>query len=135
MTYLLDTNAISDLMRDEPNVDRRVASLGPTDVLVTSVICAAEVWHGVGRLPAGRRRDGFRARATRVISPLRIEPVPAAAGDPDVRVKLTCTLAGRVVGDNDLWIAATALILSATLVTRDADFGCVPGLLVEDWSR
>jgi predicted nucleic acid-binding protein len=36
--------------------------------------------------------------------------------------------------ENDLWIAATALALNATLVTRDADFGGIAGLVMEDWT-
>ena len=41
---------------------------------------------------------------------------------------------GRGVGENDLWIAATALSLGAVLVSRDADVRGIPGLTVEDWS-
>jgi len=35
---------------------------------------------------------------------------------------------------DDLWIAAHALILGATLVTRDADSSGIAGLSAEDWS-
>ena len=37
---------------------------------------------------------------------------------------------GRKMGKNDLWIAATALALGATLVSRDLDFREIPGLAV-----
>ena len=37
--------------------------------------------------------------------------------------------------ENDLWIAATALALGATLVTRDSDFSGTPGLVIEDWTK
>jgi predicted nucleic acid-binding protein len=35
---------------------------------------------------------------------------------------------------NDLWIAATSIDLGAVLVTRDADFSRVAGLVIEDWT-
>ncbi len=37
--------------------------------------------------------------------------------------------------ENDLWIAATALSLGATLVTRDSDYEGIEGLQIEDWSK
>jgi predicted nucleic acid-binding protein len=37
---------------------------------------------------------------------------------------------GLVLNENDLWIAATALALGATLVSRDTDFSRIDGLLV-----
>jgi predicted nucleic acid-binding protein len=36
--------------------------------------------------------------------------------------------------ENDLWIAATALALGATLVSRDGDFKQIDGLSVENWA-
>ena len=38
------------------------------------------------------------------------------------------------MSDNDLWIAAAALVLGAVLVTNDQGFKHVPGLTVEDWT-
>ncbi|MDA1142408.1 MAG: hypothetical protein O3B01_27915 [Planctomycetota bacterium] len=38
------------------------------------------------------------------------------------------------MSENDLWIAATSLSLSAILVSADKDFLRIPELNVEDWS-
>jgi tRNA(fMet)-specific endonuclease VapC len=42
---------------------------------------------------------------------------------------------GRRIGANDLWIAAHALALGATLVTDDADLDRVEELRTENWLR
>jgi tRNA(fMet)-specific endonuclease VapC len=62
------------------------------------------------------------------------EPIPEAAGDHYARIKLTRQQKGLVLDENDLWIAATALALSAVLITRDSDFQQVEGLSVNDWT-
>ena len=43
-------------------------------------------------------------------------------------------LKGLPLDSNDLWIAATAMLLDAVLVTRDADFHQVDRLRTEDWT-
>ena len=40
---------------------------------------------------------------------------------------------GRPIPENDIWIAAIALQRSLTLVTRDAHFAQVDGLLIDGW--
>jgi predicted nucleic acid-binding protein len=39
-----------------------------------------------------------------------------------------------LLDENDLWIAATALALYATLISRDSDFHYIDGLKVENWT-
>ena len=41
---------------------------------------------------------------------------------------------GKSMAENDLWIAATAIDLGATLVTRDRDFQDIVGLTSLDWT-
>ena len=36
--------------------------------------------------------------------------------------------------ENDLWIAATALVLGAMLISSDSDFQRIDGLTVNDWT-
>jgi tRNA(fMet)-specific endonuclease VapC len=40
---------------------------------------------------------------------------------------------GRPIPQNDMWIAALALQHGLTLVTRDAHFSHIDGLLLQDW--
>ena len=43
MTYLLDTNAISDLMRADPRIESWLAGLNPADRIVTCTIVRGEI--------------------------------------------------------------------------------------------
>ena len=56
------------------------------------------------------------------------------AGDHYANIKLTRQRKGLTLDENDLRIAATALALSATLVTRDSDFQKIEELAVNDWT-
>lgn len=134
MLFLLDTNAFSDLMSRHPKLDSRVANLAATDRVVICSVVRGEVRYGIERLPQGRRRQELEANATRVFIIIPCEPVPAAAGDHYAMVKVNRQRHGLTLDENDLWIAATALALSATLVTRDTDFQQIAGLMVEDWT-
>ena len=51
------------------------------------------------------------------------------------RVRADVERRGLIIGGNDLWIAAMALALGATLVTNNTDeFSRVSGLVLEDWT-
>src|SRR5262249_30227149 len=129
---LLDTNAVSDLMRDDPKVKARMAS--HPDPVVTSVAVVGEIRYGLSRLPPGKRRRELEARAKGVLALLTAEPVTQPIAHAHGRLKASLESQGLTPGDNDLWIAATALTLGYLVVTRDQVFAQIPGLGVEDWS-
>lgn len=129
---LLDTNAVSDLMRDHPPILARIAR--HTDPITTSVAVAGEIRYGLERLPLGKKRTDLEARAQRVLANVRIEVVTEPIADTYGRLKASLESRGLNPDDNDLWIAATALTLGSLLVTRDGIFTRIPGLRVEDWS-
>jgi predicted nucleic acid-binding protein len=129
---LLDTNAVSDLMRDHPPILARIAQY--TDPITTSVTVVGEIRYGLERLPLGKKRTDLEARAQRVFANVRIEVVTEPIADTYGRLKASLESHGLNLDDNDLWIAATALALGSILVTRDAIFARIPGLQVEDWS-
>lgn len=63
-------------------------------------------------------------------------PYPVLPWTPEVSWKYgelyrTLAVRGQMIGTNDLWIAATALVHSMGIVSRDIEaFGRVPGLTV-----
>ena len=130
MTYLLDTNAISDLMRSEPCIERWMAALEPQDRIVTCAVVRGEVLFGIAKLPQGQRRSELEATAYAFLSAFHCEPVPERAGDHYAGVKRSRQLSGLALDENDLWIAATTLALGATLVSRDRDFAGIQTLAV-----
>jgi tRNA(fMet)-specific endonuclease VapC len=129
---LLDTNAVSDLMRDHPNVKARVGS--HPDPVLTSVVVVGEIRYGLSRLPAGKKRNDLEARAQNILAAFRIEPVTEPVADAYGRLKASLESQGLNLDDNDFWIAATALTNGNLVVTRDQIFTRITGLQVEDWS-
>lgn len=130
VTYLLDTNAISDLMRSAPRIENFMAGLSQADRVVTCTIVRGEILFGIARVPPGRRRTELEEAGRQFLTAVRCEPVPEHAGDFYAAVKLARQQRGLTLDENDLWVAATALALGATLVSRDRDFGRIDGLAV-----
>lgn len=130
MIYLLDTNAVSDLMRGSPRIETWMEGLEQSDRVVTCTIVRGEILFGIARLPPGKRRTELEATGRDFLSAIRCEPVPAQAADSYARIKFTRQQGGLTLDENDLWVAATAVALGATLVSRDSDFGHIEGLAV-----
>lgn len=127
---MLDTKVVSALVRrPDGDLARRVAVL-PSGSFAISVVVAGELRYGVQRRGSERLTRQVEAvlSAMEVLAPA--EPVDRHYGE--IRNALERT--GRPIGQNDLWIAAHARALTATLVTGNVrEFGRVPGLAVEDW--
>jgi predicted nucleic acid-binding protein len=81
-----------------------------------------EIQFGISRLGEGKRRAALEAAAHRLFDTVACEPVPEPTGDHYAAIKLARQRQGLSLDENDLWIAATAFALNATLVSRDQDF-------------
>lgn len=134
MTFLLDSTTFSHLMRKHPQVEGQLAALAPTDKVVICSTVRGEILYGLERLPRGRRRDNLAKQAMPLFATLLCEPVPEAAGDAYAKIKRGQQQRGLTLDENDLWIAATASALGATLVTTDTDFQRISGLQSSDWT-
>jgi predicted nucleic acid-binding protein len=78
-TALLDTNAVSDLMRGHPKFKTKLAS--HPDAVVTSVDALGEIRYGLERLSTGKRRADLESRAHSIFIALDVLPVPRMARD------------------------------------------------------
>jgi tRNA(fMet)-specific endonuclease VapC len=130
--YLLDTNAVSDLIRHPRGpVADRIRKLGMAAVC-TSVIVAAELRFGV-------EKRGSRKLATRVaeaLNSLEVLPFEPPADATYAVIRANLEKAGRPIAGNDLLIAAQAVALGYTLVTdNERDFGRIRGLAAANWLR
>ena len=136
MSYLLDTNVISELVRTSPSA-KVVGWFDdiPDEALHLSVLSLGEIRRGVERLADGARKERLR---------LWLEnDLPAWFGnrllnvDAEVAERWGRLLAavGRPLPAVDSLLAATALHHELRLVTRNArDFADLPGLdVVNPW--
>lgn len=133
--YLLDTNALSALMNEEPRVVAHAASLGPRDRTAINTIVRGEILFGLARMPQGRRRREVEAKAAHYFAQIPCEDLGEGVAGVYARIKFDCARNGTPLDENDLWIAAAALERGAVLVTSDTDFQRVGGLRTEDWTR
>jgi len=129
MAYLLDTNIISELVvHPSGPVAQRIREIDEGTV-AASIIVAGELRFGAVKRGAPRLIQRVEAvLATLAVLPL--EP-PADAVYAELRAELERR--GRLIGANDLWIAAHALALGRVLVTADAGFSRICGLKTENW--
>jgi tRNA(fMet)-specific endonuclease VapC len=122
LIFLLDTSAISALMREDARIGSWLSSVETDSYIVTCTIARGEILFGLGKLASGRRRGELEQKAQKLFAVLPCEPVPPAAADHYANVKLEQQRRGIPLDENDLWIAATALAIGATLVSSDSDF-------------
>ena len=132
MRYLLDTNIVSDLVRNPQGpVAQKIRKVGEHRVC-TSIIVASELRYGAAKKQSPR----LTAQLQAVLSALEVarfeSPADAAYGTLRARLEK----AGRPIGGNDLLIAAQALALGYTIVSdNEREFARIPGLAHENWLR
>ncbi len=135
--YLLDTSTCSLLMQDNPGVKGRFDSLTESDYHFTCPIVKGEILFGIGRLPAGKRKQDLEQRANELFATVPCDPIPERVSEVYAQIKVAAEQQGTPLGEGDLWIAATALTLDAILVASDSDYERIIelGLRLEDWKN
>jgi tRNA(fMet)-specific endonuclease VapC len=132
MRYLLDTNIVSDLVRNpQGNVARHIAKVGESQVC-TSIIVAAELRYGAEK----RGAVSLTARLEAVFERLEVVSFEAPADATYALLRTRLEKSGKPIGANDLLIAAHALCLGCVIVTdNEREFTRVAGLRLENWLR
>ncbi|HEX7783442.1 MAG TPA: type II toxin-antitoxin system VapC family toxin [Sphingobium sp.] len=127
---MLDTNIVSDLVRNpQGRIFDSIVKVG-SDRLCISIITAAELRYGCAKKGSAK----LLAQVEAILAGIEILAldVPADAEYGGIRAELEA--AGKPIGPNDLLIAAHAYAIGATLVTANVDeFRRIRGLDIENW--
>jgi tRNA(fMet)-specific endonuclease VapC len=130
MRFLLDTNTVSDYLRGDAQVVKRIQGHLPRDLAI-SAVTVMELRYGAAR----RRSDRLTAAIDAVLGPLTVLPFDAVAAERAGVIRAALEAKGVALGLADSQIAGQALAAGATLVSSDAAFRRVPGLTVRNWSK
>ncbi len=130
--YLLDTNILSDLVRNpQGRVAARIAEVGEV-AICTSIIVAAELRFGAAKKGSERLTN----QVERILSVIDIQPFDAPADNAYAQLRTKLEAAGAPIGGNDMLIAAHALAIECIVVTdNEREFSRVEEFQVENWLR
>ena len=137
--YLLDTNVISELVRQRP--DPAVISwlrAQPLNQLFASVVTFGELRKGIEMLPPGAKRERLESWLSVELRELfanRILTLDLAVADRWGTLEAHRALAGKAAASADAQIAATAAFFGLTVATRNGrDFQDLDVPIVDPWS-
>lgn len=132
MRYLLDTNIVSELIRNpQGRVAQHIRKVGENRVC-TSIIVAAELRYGAAKKGSAQLSGQLEA----VLAAIEVLPFEAPADKMYGSIRARLEKAGRPIGGNDLLIASQAVALGYTVVTDNHDeFARVDNVRLENWLR
>ncbi|MGX8013091.1 PIN domain-containing protein [Mesorhizobium sp. ORM8.1] len=130
MRFMLDTNIISDVIRNPAGKAAGAVAREGDGAVCTSIVVASELRYGCARKGSAK----LLAKVEELLAEIPVLPldVPVDAEYGALRADLEAR--GQTIGHNDLFIAAHARTLGTTLVTANVgEFSRIKGLKVENW--
>lgn len=129
--YLLDTNTcIHIINRSSGVVAQRYRQLEPSQICLCSVV-KAELYYGARK---SQQCDANIERINFFSKPLKSLSFDDRCAEAYGEIKAILASQGRIIGPNDLLIAAIARTYDAVLVTNNTrEFARVTALRLEDW--
>jgi hypothetical protein len=138
VSYLLDTNAISEWQKPRPNPGLTTwAANADEDQLFLSVVTLAEIRSGIERMADGSRRRRYEQWLERDL-PLRFEGriliVNQIIADAWGQIVALSASQGKPITAIDAFLAATAQVHRLTLVTRNVRHFTVLKAVLNPWT-
>jgi tRNA(fMet)-specific endonuclease VapC len=132
LRYMLDTDICSYVMkRSHDALLRRLQKVPVSDVCV-SVVTKSELLYGVEVSP---RRQQDEGALNAFLNYVEVLDFPDNASSHYAQIRAQLKKSGKMIGANDLFIAAHARSLGLTLVTHNTqEFRRVNRLMIEDWT-
>lgn len=127
--FILDTDTYIEISRGRDCVQKRMAQAGISNCLI-SEISLAELYVGFYK-----RKNPLEPLFTFLEKNITTVPISSAI-KTYARIRTELESIGMRLEDNDLFIAATALVNNYTLVSHNTKhFSRIPGLKLEDWTQ
>lgn len=130
---MLDTDICIYLAKNQhPQVTARFERLKP-EQLVMSAITYGELQYGANK---SNQRSRTLSQLAELIQYIPVESLSPSAAEAYGEIRATLEKQGRLIGNNDLWIAAHAMAMNVTLATNNEhEFLRVTGISVENWTK
>ena len=129
--YLLDTNIVSHIVKNESKVIQKLFSL-PVSSIYISVITYAEIQYGLHKRP---RAKALRGAISELIKRVDIVDWDQRAADAYGKVRAELEIQGKTIDSLDLLIASQAIANKMILVSGDKVFANLKSLKLENWLR
>jgi tRNA(fMet)-specific endonuclease VapC len=126
-SVLLDTNVVVAHFRNDPDLTARLRA---TPAIYLPWVVLGELHYGA--LRAGRREPQLTLIRDFLQTVILLLP-DRSTSERYGQVKAELAGIGRLIPDNDIWIAAMARQFDLPLVTRDVHFSAVPRLTTLAW--
>jgi tRNA(fMet)-specific endonuclease VapC len=126
-SVLLDTNIVVAHFRNDPGV---TAHLQTAPVIYLPLVALGELQYGALR---SRQREAQLALIREFLQTAILLLPDQGTSERYGQVKAELADAGKLIPDNDIWIAAMARQYDLPLATRDAHFAAVQGLNTLAW--
>lgn len=140
--YVLDTGILVGYVRGAryaQYVENKFAVSQPPNISVISVVSKGEIYSAAIQFGWGEQKRQALDQILRKIPTVdindeqiihRYAEIDAYSLGKDSARPLPARQTARTMGKNDLWIAATASVLKATLLTTDHDFDHLDGVFL-----
>lgn len=131
--FLLDTDTCIYLINKHPkSVLDRITKLSPNDIGI-SAITVAELEFGIEK---SQQKILNRDALVVTLTPFEIFSFSKSSAEHYGQLRFNLEKRGKIIGANDMLIAAQALELNRTLVTNnEKEFNRIPNLRLENWTK
>ncbi|MBZ9797851.1 type II toxin-antitoxin system VapC family toxin [Mesorhizobium sp. ES1-4] len=130
MRFMLDTNVISDMIRNPAGKAASAVMREGDAAVCTSIVVAGELRYGCAKKGSAK----LLKKVEELLAEIPVLPldVPVDVEYGALRAELEAV--GQPIGHNDLFIAAHACVLGVTLVTANTgEFNRIRNLKIENW--
>lgn len=131
--YFLDANTCIYYLKGKfPNVKARILALSPDEIKIPSVV-KAELLLGAYK---SSQRESNLEKIEAFLKPFEIKPFDDLVSYVYAEIRGIAESSEKVVGPNDLLIAATTKFHNGVLVTNNTrEFSMIDGLQLVNWAN